>query len=1240
MGGSTSTSKHARTSPAQEMSTKLVSAWDDDSLASSPDNNQLRTTAKTREPQSQSLSSTAPPKRRSENGRERFRPDSGDEEVEESFKADMKSHPSGSSKPIPENKLEFAVTIADVRAKSSDQLSLPKGTKVQILEVKGVWAWCRAGDMTGWIPNKSLTQAGEDSEPKQSKVQQPSRFEPRDDESQAAASKEEGMMPPSAQLPEPWTQYLGGTMTLHTVQNSMILASYLLDLLTSGYGTRSAVHIACWEGSLDALQAVTNGSRASVQQWHARKGDLTPLHIASICGHPSVVDYLLEMNVDPNINTVHGLRSLHISASSSTELSELLVFGKADVMALTADKDTPLHFACCYQQLDTIEMFLKAGADASAFNNFGVSPLHIASAYAALEGLDLEEARATLLLCAHGANPAQKDHHGRNSADIARLAGGKSSLLDFLQTGGSGSKGGNEPLAVRCQKKAQQLLEDQEAHEELETMLEDSPVRSDSVEIVKRNSGGSPQHGQLGRSDLKLAEENGQLKREIAKLSRELDESRAKRKQLEHLIEQNKAAMAEMKGSAARSQDEADSHNTKAMERLKGDLHQELNELRQREQSLSNERELWFQERDSLQRQLTDLQGSCFAAEEDVRRITAERDAARQDNALQRQVEDLSENAALTEKDAALTEKDAALSQKDAELQARAQAEEEARRALGDKDQELASLASSLDTTKSELANKIADLEGRTKELQRKDAELQSLRTEVQRISSNMQRQAKEKEETWASLQDLRAQHTKLREENSSQLQEYKKQEAAFKEREAALENTLKEQELMIQKLEQDVSDLTNQVTTLSDYKERCDMAEKLLEPWKKRTDELQEAFAKEQAMRKRYHNQMQDMKGAIRVFARIRPQIAREKGEEMGVRKLDAFSLETDAKDKRSEAKTFNFDTVYDERSSQEDVFSDCRALIGSCVDGFNVTVFAYGQTGAGKTHTMYGSETMPGLVPRAAHELFEVIGRYAHDAKSKVTCSMFELYRDDLVDLLLPKAKAKSPPPLDIKKDSRGTVKVENAVEIEVNSPEELLKTIGIGQERRHVAATKMNDDSSRSHLIFIVMVESVNHKTKQVSAGKLTLCDLAGSERLKKSEVTGEQMKEAQSINKSLTALGDVIEALTKQAKHIPYRNHKLTQLLSDSLGGNAKTLMFVNCSPAAGNLDETGAALQYAQRAKMILNKVEKNSDSQEVARLKKVIQVMSSELEQARSGNAPLRPLAELGDAEADQASLS
>merc|ERR1719238_666672 len=145
-------------------------------------------------------------------------------------------------------------------------------------------------------------------------------------------------------------------------------------------------------------------------------------------------------------------------------------------------------------------------------------------------------------------------------------------------------------------------------------------------------------------------------------------------------------------------------------------------------------------------------------------------------------------------------------------------------------------------------------------------------------------------------------------------------------------------------------------------------------------------------------------------------------------------------------------------------------------------------------------------------------------------------------------------------------------------------------------------------------MVKIISVNKETKEQLRGKILMLDLAGSERLKKSQVTACMQKEAIEINKSLTALGDVIEALAKNTKHIPYRNHKLTQLMQDSLGGNAKTLMFVNCSPALSNSDETNSALSYAARAKMITNKVEKHQDNKEVARLKQVIATMSQQLD--------------------------
>merc|ERR1719197_1733723 len=143
--------------------------------------------------------------------------------------------------------------------------------------------------------------------------------------------------------------------------------------------------------------------------------------------------------------------------------------------------------------------------------------------------------------------------------------------------------------------------------------------------------------------------------------------------------------------------------------------------------------------------------------------------------------------------------------------------------------------------------------------------------------------------------------------------------------------------------------------------------------------------------------------------------------------------------------------------------------------------------------------------------------------------------------------------------------------------------------GMGMRTVAATAMNSESSRSHSLFMIRIVSVNRETHDQLQGKILMCDLAGSERLKKSEVTGDMQKEAIEINKSLTALGDVIEALTKGGKtQVPYRNHQLTQVMQDSLGGTAKTLMFVNCSPAESNVDETMMSLKYATRAKTITN----------------------------------------------------
>ncbi|KAG8066613.1 hypothetical protein GUJ93_ZPchr0004g39041 [Zizania palustris] len=367
---------------------------------------------------------------------------------------------------------------------------------------------------------------------------------------------------------------------------------------------------------------------------------------------------------------------------------------------------------------------------------------------------------------------------------------------------------------------------------------------------------------------------------------------------------------------------------------------------------------------------------------------------------------------------------------------------------------------------------------------------------------------------------------------------------------------------------------------------------------------ELENLYKQEQVLRKRYYNTIEDMKGKIRVFCRLRPLNDKELSEKDKniVCSPDEFTVAHPWKDDKS--KQHIYDRVFDAYSTQEEVFEDTKYLVQSAVDGYNVCIFAYGQTGSGKTFTIYGSENNPGLTPRATSELFRVIKHDGNKYSFSLKAYMVELYQDNLVDLLL--AKNATRQKLEIKKDSKGVVTVENVTVVTISSFEELRAIIFRGSERRHTAGTNMNDESSRSHLILSIIIESTNLQTQSYARGKLSFVDLAGSERVKKSGSAGKQLKEAQSINKSLSALADVIGALSSDGQHIPYRNHKLTMLMSDSLGGNAKTLMFVNVSPAESNLEETYNSLTYASRVRCIINDTSKHVAPKEIMRLKKLV----------------------------------
>lgn len=384
-----------------------------------------------------------------------------------------------------------------------------------------------------------------------------------------------------------------------------------------------------------------------------------------------------------------------------------------------------------------------------------------------------------------------------------------------------------------------------------------------------------------------------------------------------------------------------------------------------------------------------------------------------------------------------------------------------------------------------------------------------------------------------------------------------------------------------------------------------------------KRMTELEGLYKKESVLRKRYWNMMEDMKGKIRVYCRSRP-FAKYEIEKKCQSVVDFPDDVTIRVKGPKEDKEFIYDQCFGGTSTQEDVFEDTRRLVQSAMDGFNVCVFAYGQTGSGKTWTMVGKpeiEGCGGLTPRSIDELFNLAEENKKFKNTKVSCYMIEIYNDQLVDLLYmmtlkesgkKKGKEGSEPKLDIKKDSKGMVVIQGAVILDCPSAQRTMEIFDAGNKVRHVGATKMNAESSRSHLIFAVLVEVYDKQTKKTANGKFSFIDLAGSERAGKTGATADRLKEAMSINKSLSALGNVISALSTGEKFIPYRDNKLTLVMSDSLGGNAKTLMFVNVSPADYNQEETLTSLVYASRVKLITNDAKQEKDSAEISRLKKII----------------------------------
>ncbi|XP_077284900.1 kinesin-like protein 64D [Arctopsyche grandis] len=370
-----------------------------------------------------------------------------------------------------------------------------------------------------------------------------------------------------------------------------------------------------------------------------------------------------------------------------------------------------------------------------------------------------------------------------------------------------------------------------------------------------------------------------------------------------------------------------------------------------------------------------------------------------------------------------------------------------------------------------------------------------------------------------------------------------------------------------------------------------------------------------------------------VRVVVRVRPMDAKEKLEgnhnvisvdtvnnNITVTKPNAIQNEL--------PKTYSFDSVYDISTTQMDIYIQTASpIIEQVLKGYNGTILAYGQTGTGKTYTMAGISSAPelkGIIPNSFAHIFGHIAKATGDEKFLVRVTYLEIYNEEVRDLLGSKAHNKQS--LEVKERPDIGVFVKDLTGYVVHNADELDKVMQLGNKNRAIGATAMNTESSRSHAIFSITVESSTlgeDGAQHVKMGKLHLVDLAGSERQSKTHATGVRLKEATKINQSLSVLGNVISALVDgKSTHIPYRNSKLTRLLQDSLGGNSKTVMIANIGPAESNYVETISTLRYANRAKNIENKAHVNEEPKDalLTRFQQEIDELRKQLEDA--ANAP------------------
>ncbi|XP_047951925.1 kinesin-like protein KIN-14N isoform X1 [Salvia hispanica] len=473
----------------------------------------------------------------------------------------------------------------------------------------------------------------------------------------------------------------------------------------------------------------------------------------------------------------------------------------------------------------------------------------------------------------------------------------------------------------------------------------------------------------------------------------------------------------------------------------------------------------------------------------------------------------------------------------------------------------------------------------------------EALGSEASRLRGDLQQMREDRDRQLAQVEGLQSEVSKYKEFTGK----YTADLETLNTKTVKLESTCSDQSEQIRRLHEQLASAQQklQLSDLSAMETRSEFEvnKAMILELKSRLADAELKIVEGENVRKKLHNTILELKGNIRVFCRVRPLLS-DDGVGNDV-KVVSFPTSMEAQGRgidlsqNGQKHSFTFDKVFVPDNSQEDVFVEISQLVQSALDGYKVCIFAYGQTGSGKTYTMMGKPGLldqKGLIPRSLEQVFQTKQMLeAQGWKYEMQVSMLEIYNETIRDLLSANKSTFDASRVDtaakqyaIKHDANGNTYVSDLTIVDVRSSREVSYLLERAAQSRSVGKTQMNEQSSRSHFVFTLRIVGVNESTDQQVQGVLNLIDLAGSERLSKSGSTGDRLKETQAINKSLSSLSDVIFALAKKEEHVPFRNSKLTYLLQPCLGGDSKTLMFVNVSPDPASVGESLCSLRFAAR----------------------------------------------------------